>query len=100
MVQEVIWPPEAIASFSDIVSYLRETFSEKEVDKFADRVDAKLERIKFHPRLGSIKNKKSNVRKTVIHKKVILIYKYKPLRKEIYLLRFWSTLQDPSGSKY
>ena len=100
MVQEIIWSPEAIAAFSDIIAYLRETWSEKEVEQFADRVDEKLDVLKSHPELGGIKNKKLNIRKTVIHKKVILIYKYKPSKKEIHLLRFWNTLQDPRKNKY
>ena len=34
-----------------------------------------------------------NIRKTILHKKVILIYKYKPLKKEIILLNFWNPQQ-------
>jgi plasmid stabilization system protein ParE len=100
MVQEIIWSPEATAAFLEIISYLRDTWTEKEVNEFADRVDEKLEILKSHPRVGGIKNKRLNIRQTVIHKKVVLIYKYKPRKKEVYLLKFWNTLKDPNKVRY
>jgi plasmid stabilization system protein ParE len=99
MVQKVIWSPEALHTFIQIISYLNENWTHKEVEKFADRVDEKLALLSLNPRLGSIKSKKANTHKTVIHKKVLLIYKYKPLKKEIILLNFWNTQQNPAKLK-
>jgi hypothetical protein len=34
--------------------------------------------------------------RTVIHKRIILFYQYKPIKKELRLLAFWNTRQDPN----
>ena len=95
MVQKIIWSPGAMNDFLQIIAYLQENWTEREIQNFTDRVDEKLAVLREHPRLGSFRHKKTNVHKTVVHKKVILIYKYKPLKKEILLLSFWNTQQDP-----
>ena len=94
MVQEIIWSPAALKDFLNIISYLQENWTNKEIDNFTNRVDEKLDVLSLHPRLGSLNSKKMNIHKTIIHKKVILIYKYKPLKKEIILLNFWNPQQD------
>ena len=99
MVQEIIWLPEAERTFLSVVSYLLENFTEKEVAKFSERVRQKLLVIESNPRLGTKGSKKANVFKTVVHKKIILFYQYKPIKKEIVLLMFWNTLQNPGRLK-
>ena len=99
MVQEIIWLPEAEATFLAAISYLLENFTEKEVAKFSERVRQKLLVIDANPRLGTKGGKKANVYKTVIHKRIILFYQHKPIKKEIVLLMFWNTLQNPRKLK-
>lgn len=70
MVQEIIWSPGALKDFVQIISYLQEEWTIKEVNKVADRVDEKLALLRQHPRLGSFRNKKTNTHKTIIHKKL------------------------------
>ena len=100
MVQKITWSPEALKTFLDTISYLKENWTEKEIANFTERVDEKLSVMQHHPRLGSIKNRKLNIHKTIVHKKIILIYKYKPLKKEVILLSFWDTLRDPQKMAY
>ena len=99
MVQKITWLPEAQATFLSAMAYLEENFTEKEVRKFTERIAQKLLIIKLNPRLGRRGSKKANVYKTVVHKKVMLFYQYKPVKKEIVLLMFWNTLQDPQNLK-
>jgi plasmid stabilization system protein ParE len=68
VVQKITWSPIAETTFSEAVSYLEENFSEKEIQKFADRVQQKILVIKSNPRLGR-PGKKRNVYKTLVHKK-------------------------------
>lgn len=95
MVQKIIWSPEALNNYLQILQYLQEKWTDREALNFADRVDKKIAILERNPRLGSVKNKKLNIHKTTLHKKVILIYKYKPRKKEIILLSFWNVQQDP-----
>ena len=99
MVQKISWLPEAQVTFLSALTYLEENFTKKEVEKFAERIQQKLLVIKSNPRLGRQGSKKPNVYKTVIHKKIILFYQYKPIKKEIVLLIFWNTLQSPRKLK-
>ena len=100
MVQKIIWSSSAQITFEEAINYLGEYFSEKEVQKFADRVLQKLLLIQSAPGLGTKGARKPNVYKTVIHKRILLYYQYKPVKKEVFLLVFWNTLQNPSKVKY
>lgn len=99
MVQEITWSPEALSTFLQIIDYLQESWTVREVNNFTDRVDEKLQLLKENPRLGSTRNKKHNIHKTVLHKNVVLLYRFRPLKKEIILLAFWDTRQDPRKLK-
>lgn len=99
MVQKVTWLIGAQVTFNDALNYIEENFTEKEVQKFSERIHQKLNILKSHPRLGVKSGKKKNVYKTVINKRILLIYQYKPLKNEIVLLAFWNTLQNPKKLK-
>ncbi len=99
MVQKITWLPAAQSTFSDSLTYLEVNFSEKEIQKFVDRIQQKLLILGSFPGIGS-KCKKPGVYKTLIHKKIILFYQYRPLKNEILLLAFWNTLQDPAKLKW
>ena len=95
MVQKIVLSARANQTFEEAVTYLKHNFSEAEVRKFTDRIEHKLQVVKSNPRLGTRVNKKPNVYRTVINKRILLIYQYKPLKNEIVLLAFWNTLQNP-----
>lgn len=100
MAYQVIWLPKAIKTFEANIDYLEKNWSEKEIIKFVLLVDKKLNNISNHPHLGSSRNKKNpNIRFTLIGKRVALIYQLKPNKKEIVLLLFWNTSQNPNQLK-
>jgi plasmid stabilization system protein ParE len=99
MVQKITWSAAAQVTLDEALGYLSETFSDKEVQKFADRVQQKLLLLQYYPRLGTKRTRRPNVYKTVIHKRIILLYQHKPLKKEILLLVFWNTHQSPDRLK-
>ena len=86
MVQEVIWSDEALLALGDALQYLEENFSKIETKKFTDRIKRKVILLKSNPRLGRKVSKKPNTYKTVINKRIVLYYLYKPIKKEIHLL--------------
>jgi len=99
MVQKIIWLPIAQTTFVDALTYLEKNFTENEIHKFTDKVQQKLLVIKSFPRLGR-PCKTPGIYKTLVHKKILLFYQYKPLEEEILLLGFWNTLQDPKKLKW
>jgi len=99
MVQKIGLSAGAIKTFEEAIKYLELNFSDAEVRKFTDKMEEKLLLIKLNPRLGSKSGKKPNVYKTVINKRIVLYYQYKPIKKEILLLAFWNTWQNPKKLK-
>lgn len=95
MPYKIIWQSRAVNTYFSNIKYLKENWSEKEIDNFEKACINKLINIANHPNLGSSRNKKNrNIRFTLINKRVALIYQFKPKKKEIMLLFFWSTYQN------
>ena len=78
----------------------RESMDSKEISNFVLLVDNRLSNLAKHPGIGSPRNKKyPNIRFTLVHKRILLVYKYKPIKNEIDLLVFWNTYQNPRKLK-
>jgi len=99
MVPEINWSKGAESTFDDALKYLEHNFSDKEVRKFAGKVQQRLNTIQSNPRFGRKISMQLNFRKTIINKRVALYCQYKPRKKEMELLVFWNTLQNPKRLK-
>jgi plasmid stabilization system protein ParE len=95
---EVRFTEEAEKDLHDIITYIREVWNEKVVDKFVSEIDEQIDRIAEMPYLFQKTEKRENVRKCLINKQVALFYKI--TESEIFLLSFRSTLQNPDTSLY
>ncbi len=95
MVHEVIWSGLALKTYIGNIEYLEKEWSESEVRNFIAAVQRKLFTLSLQPRIGVITNKRRNIRKTVINKRIVLIYRHKPRKQEIELVRFFNTYQRP-----
>ena len=100
MVQKINWSSAAQITLEETLNYLENNFAEKDAQKVADRVQQKLLLLQYYPRLGTRRTKKPYAYKTVIHKRIVLFYQYKPLKNEILLLAFWNTQQNPKKHKF
>lgn len=100
MVYKIVWTKKALLSYGDNMRYLEEFWTEQEVAAFIHLVEKKLAILSTQPKTGKPKGKQDpNVRSTIIHKRITLIYKLKPQKKVIELLLFWNTYQDPPKLK-
>jgi len=95
MVEKIEWSQKAQGTFGEILNYLAKEWSEKEVAAFVERVEKKLALIRQFPRLGVPGKIKRNTFRTVVHKRVTLVYFFKPVKKEIVLVTFWNNWQNP-----
>ena len=95
MVCTIVWSGLALKTYISNIEYLKEEWTEAEVRNFITAVEKKIVLLSLQPRMGRITNKKRNVRRTMIHKRIALIYRYKPLKGEIELVRFWNNYQNP-----
>ncbi len=95
MVHKIVWSALAVKTYVDNIEYLEKEWSEKEVVNFIAAVKRKLLSLSLQPRLGVTTNKRANIRKTIVNKRILLIYRHKPQKKEIELIRFFNTYQYP-----
>lgn len=97
MVYKIVWTLKALQTYESNMLYLEAAWSEKEIKKFALLVEKKLSLLSKQPLIGTARNKKQqNIRYTVLHKRVSLIYRINNRRKEIELLVFWNNFQNPA----
>lgn len=89
---KIIWSDEAIADYHQNIDYLLKEWSEQVTIEFIEDVDAVIELIKNYPELYPLTDY-PEVRKAVIRKQVTLFFKVS--NKEIHLIRFWNSHQDP-----
>jgi plasmid stabilization system protein ParE len=62
--------------------------------------EANIDYLSKNPRIGRRRDTKyPNIRSTLVHKRILLVYKHKPLKNEIDLLVFWNTYQNPKKLK-
>lgn len=95
MVQRVVWTPRAEMDFDNVVEYLTVYFGEPAVHNFTTLLNKKLNSIEARPKLYVIANKKKNIRKAVINKRLVIFYRYKPRKGEIELISLWDTRRKP-----
>jgi plasmid stabilization system protein ParE len=98
MVHKIVWSALAIKTYVSNIEYLEREWSEREIKQFIHAVQRKLLLLSLQPRSGAITNNRKNLRKSILNKRIILIYRHKPLKKEIELVRFFNTYQQPLKS--
>lgn len=97
---KINWTNRAWHTYKANIDYLAEAWTAKEISNFVVLVDKRLANLSKQPRIGNPRNKKHpNIRATLVHKRILLIYKHKPATNEIDLLVFWNTYQNPRKLK-
>ncbi len=71
MVQKIIWSGLALRSYLGNIAYLEKHWTPKEVNNFTEATERKLRLLKVQPNIGNLSNKKSNIRKTLIGKRIL-----------------------------
>lgn len=93
MAKTIIWTPEAEKTLDDIIDYIDQHWSQKEVRNFIERVDRVTDHISRHP-LSYRSAGKEDVREALITKQNLLLYRISG--EIIYLLYFWDTRRNPA----
>jgi plasmid stabilization system protein ParE len=72
---ELVWSEEALNGLKDIIDYLERKFSEKDIKKFAKKIDKQIEIIKNNPETFSFSPKSRHVRRTIVAKLTSIYYR-------------------------
>jgi len=97
MASTVRWSKEAKTTYENVIAYLKENWTDKEIITFINRTEFILTIISHQPYLYKASNHKK-IRKAVIGKQNSLFYLVRG--SEIYLLSFWDNRRDPKKNKY
>lgn len=100
MVYSVFWTNKAIKKANAIADYIRSEWTEKEVDNFLNEVDRIIGLIEINPKLFRVSAKRENIHLALVTKHTILIYQLKPHKKQVNILLFWNTKQNPKKLSY
>ncbi len=92
MAKEVIWSPRSESTFYNILDYLKEYWSEKEIEYFILSTETVINYIAEHPHMFRKTNKR-NVREALVTPQNLLVYKIYP--EKIVLISFYDTRQSP-----
>ncbi|MBI1768124.1 MAG: type II toxin-antitoxin system RelE/ParE family toxin [Bacteroidetes bacterium] len=74
---KLFWSDKALADLQNIINYLIENWTQKEIQNFARRLDKRLELIVINPRLFPKTAKRREVRKSVLTKHAVIYYETK-----------------------
>lgn len=99
MACEIIWMPSAKQSIEKNLSYLKNNWTQKEVNNFLAKVEFYLDFIIKNPMAFAVSNKRKNIRSVLIVKQIRLYYKFYSKKNTIALLSFFDTRQKPSKLK-
>ncbi|HEY9195142.1 MAG TPA: hypothetical protein VIM77_02715 [Mucilaginibacter sp.] len=91
--QAVIWSPVAEITYYQVLEYLDENWTIKEIEAFIKRTDEVISHIRNNPMLYPY-SKVSDTYKCVVVKQVSLFYRVR--LNAIELLMFWDNRLDPA----
>jgi plasmid stabilization system protein ParE len=102
MVEKIGWTVDALNSYNGIIAWLEKEWTPTEVAAFINKVNKKLSLISINPFTSrrSPKRQRAKVFTTMIDRHTTLYYRYRPRKKQIELLVFWQTRQNPRRLKY
>lgn len=95
MALNIVWTVRAARGFEQIINYLEDQWTEKEVRKFVKETYDFFELLKEHPGILQRSNQRKNIHRGPINRLTMLTYRVKPRKKEIELLNIRSARQKP-----
>lgn len=95
MALEIVWTAQAEKDFDKILSYLKETWTEREVQNFIRESFRFFELLKEHPEILEKSGKQRYLYRGPMDKHNILTYRVKPRKRQIELLSIRTAKQMP-----
>lgn len=93
-IYKLIWSDEAVNNLRDIIDYLENRWTKREIKKFAQLLDKQLKLIKENPLLFAESDKSNGLRKSVISKQTTIFYRI--IGFEIRIVTLFDNRQNPN----
>lgn len=91
---KLVWSDEALNNLQGIIDYLENSWTEREIKKFAQLIDKQLILIKNNPFLFAESNKSDGLRKSVLSRQITIYYRI--LNYEIRIITLFDNRQNPN----
>jgi plasmid stabilization system protein ParE len=99
MVYEIVWSELALQSYLSNINYLQTDWTETEILKFTNATNEILKLLSLQPAIGRATSKRAFLRKLLVSKRIILIYRFNPANNLVELVQFFNTWQHPNKRK-
>jgi plasmid stabilization system protein ParE len=95
---KIFWSEAALSDLQNIIDYLSENWTSKEIQNFVKRLDKRVDLITLNPKLFAKTSKRKNVRRSVLTKHTVIYYESnEPI---VTILSLFDTRQNPKKLKF
>ncbi len=94
MALELVWTERAIKGYGNVIEYLENRWTEKEVSNFVRESNRFFELLKKYPRMLEPSTKQANVHRGPINRHTMLTYRVRPRKKQVELLNIYFAKQN------
>jgi plasmid stabilization system protein ParE len=90
----ILWSEEALQNLEDILQYLEEKWTLREVENFKRKLSRQLEIIRRFPQIFPNSKQRSDLKKSVLSSQTSVFYQIKG--KDIYIVYLFDNRQNPN----
>lgn len=90
---KLIWSDEALFNLKEIINYLENRWTQREIKKFSQLLDRQLKLIEDNPYLFAESQNSNGLRKSVLSKQTTIYYRIQD--NEIQIMTLFDNRQDP-----
>jgi plasmid stabilization system protein ParE len=88
----IYWTDEAISNLESILDYLKNSWTQREINNFKKKLSKQIDLIEKNPKLFPVSRYNSRLRKAVLSKQTIIFYELSG--QVIYLVYLFNTKQS------
>ncbi|MFV0591418.1 MAG: type II toxin-antitoxin system RelE/ParE family toxin [Draconibacterium sp.] len=92
---KLVWSDEAIQNLKNIIDYLEQNWTKKEIQKFVRLLDKKLQLIASNPFIFAESTYSAGLRRSVVSKHTSIFYRI--TNQEVRIITLFDNRQNPSN---
>jgi plasmid stabilization system protein ParE len=95
---KILWSEQALTDLQNILDYLTENWTQRELKNFSQRLDKRINLIRHYPNLFPSSSTKKSIRRSVLTKHTTIYYQVQTQTLKIVTL--FDTRQNPKKLKF
>lgn len=95
MALKIVWTPRADKGLENVITYLEENWTQKEILALEQKIEDFKKRIRKYPKIYPATSQYKNTHKAVLDKNNYIIYRIRPRKKMIEIINYRGTKQKP-----